>query len=425
MNQSLRVVFLLLASTAVAHGAGFQIGEEGAPATGMAGAFTAKADDATAIFYNPAGIGKLRGLQVYAGGMLIVGHPEAASSPAFQLPGGKQDGNYSVVFIPNFYVSYGFKYGLAVGVGAFTNFGLKSIWPTGWEGRFQAYSSSLEDVTLNPSVAWHPVRWFSIGAGFDITPARVDLRRSENLVNAESQLRFIGNAVGLGGNVGVLFEVPRVNRPSLLSIGLSYRSRYDLEFNDGVIHANNVPLELLSVLHDTPATATLPIPDLVSVGVGVRPVDSLFLQVQFDWTNWSRLQALQLNAQDMALNTTVPEKWRDGYTMRVGGEYAFGIVSARLGFGVDWTPVPQATMNPIVPDAQRFLVSGGASVYLPKGFALEAAIMGVIFRDRTSALPEFPVSYSTWAVLTSFALSYRSKQVRHDPTLMPNDAHKQ
>src|SRR5262245_29934743 len=87
-----------LAWSGAAHSAGFQVSEEGAAATGMVGAFTAKADDVTAIFYNPAGIARLRGLQAYFGGMLVLGRSQAstdatlgpASTTVGAIPGGKQ-----------------------------------------------------------------------------------------------------------------------------------------------------------------------------------------------------------------------------------------------------------------------------------------------------------------------------------------------
>jgi long-chain fatty acid transport protein len=402
-----RLGFLaVFASSAVAQAAGFQLGEESASATGMAGAFTAKADDASAIFYNPAGIAKLRGPQVYLGGMVIVGESDAHSTPAFAIPGGSQDSHLQAVFVPNFYLSWGLPHGFAVGIGAFTNFGLKVTWFSNWAGRFVSTWANLEDVTFNPTVAWQPVRWFSIGAGLDVTPARVELARAENVIDAEARLKFKANGVGVGGNVAVLFEVPRANHPSPFQVGVSYRSQYNLKFDDGVLRANSVPIELTPILHDTSATVEVPIPDTVSLGVGGRPVDRLFVQFQFDWTNWERLQSLQLNASNKMLSQTIVTNWRDGYTLRIGGEYNFGPVAARLGFGFDWTPVPQSTLGPIVPDSFRYLVAGGAKVNLPRGFALEAAIMGVIFKDRQSNLPELPIEYRTWAVLTSFAVSY-------------------
>jgi long-chain fatty acid transport protein len=404
MNRTALLAMLVLPT--LAHAAGFQLGEEGAAATGMSGAFTAKADDATAIFYNPAGIAKLRGLQVYAGGMVILGRSRASSTEAFTIPGGSQDSNWSASFIPNVYASYGFTHDVAVGVGLFTNFGLQAIWPQEWAGRFVASYTKLEDFTINPCIAWRPVSWFSIGAGLDVTPARLQLRRSEDLVDAEALVRFVGNGVGVGGNVSVLFESPRAGRLPPFTLGVSYRSRYNLDFDSAVLTPSFVPLELSAVLHDSDATTTIRIPDLVSVGVGVRPVEALFLQVQFDWTGWSRFSDLQLKAHDPALNLVVPEAWKNSYTLRIGGEYVVGKVSARLGFGFDWTPAPEITLSPAIPDAQRYLVSGGVGVHLPKGFTVEGALMGVIFSGRTSTLPELPVHYDTWAVLFSFAASY-------------------
>ena len=54
------------------------------------------------------------------------------------------------------------------------------------------------------------------------------------------------------------------------------------------------------------------------------------------------------------------------------------------------------------------LVSGGVSVSLPRRLVAELAVMGVIFRGRQSELPEFPVRYSNFAILTGLSFSYRS-----------------
>ena len=43
---------------------GFQINEHGAKAMGMGGAFTAQASDPSAIFFNPAGLGFQKGINV-------------------------------------------------------------------------------------------------------------------------------------------------------------------------------------------------------------------------------------------------------------------------------------------------------------------------------------------------------------------------
>jgi len=57
--------------TSLALGNGVEIYPQGAKAVGMAGAFTAQADDPTAIFYNPAGITQLKGTQVSLGVSVI------------------------------------------------------------------------------------------------------------------------------------------------------------------------------------------------------------------------------------------------------------------------------------------------------------------------------------------------------------------
>src|SRR5688500_8117425 len=55
------------------YGASFRIMDQGAAAAGQSDAFTAQADDPSAVHYNPAGMMQLRRVQTYLGTNLIGG----------------------------------------------------------------------------------------------------------------------------------------------------------------------------------------------------------------------------------------------------------------------------------------------------------------------------------------------------------------
>ena len=75
MRFTTRVLLLVsvaaLLSTSAVFASGFMIPEQGAKASSMAGAFTAIADDPSAIFYNVAGIAQQRRLSGIAGATFI------------------------------------------------------------------------------------------------------------------------------------------------------------------------------------------------------------------------------------------------------------------------------------------------------------------------------------------------------------------
>jgi long-chain fatty acid transport protein len=376
----------------------------------MGGAFAAKADDPSAIFFNPAGLAGQHKLQIYVGGVLILGQTAAQGSASFPLPT-EEKAKFTASPLATIYLSYGLPHDIAIGIGFFSNFGLKLEWPAGWPGRFAGQYVSLQTITINPTVAWRPVRWISIGAGLDLIPASVDLQQSLNLVSAEALLRFQGNDLGVGGNIGVLFEGPVLwgrQRP-FFTLGIAYRSAFNLNFDNGAFRPK-APIEFSQTLKDQSANAELRLPDQLSVGFGVRPYDHLFLQAQFDWVRWSRLQELRLNVDNNPSQTIViPQQWGQGYVLRVGGELEVGRWRPRLGVGYDWSPVPAQTLGPFIPDANRVLVTAGLGMMdLPAHLAAELSLMGVIFQTRTSTLEAFPVQYSNWALLISGAVSYRS-----------------
>src|SRR5260221_12783245 len=101
MSKSTRALAAALAAGILgpvpAHAAGFAIFEQGARGMGFAGAFTAQANDPSAIFHNAAGIAFLKGKQFYLGGTLI--HPSTTFTGDDPFPGSSvtQQGDVSVV----------------------------------------------------------------------------------------------------------------------------------------------------------------------------------------------------------------------------------------------------------------------------------------------------------------------------------------
>ena len=80
------LVGLGLVAAAPGHGAGFSIFEQGSKAMGMAGAFTAQADDPSALFHNAAGLAfqDKRGFQL---GFTYITFAEAKFQGADPFPG--------------------------------------------------------------------------------------------------------------------------------------------------------------------------------------------------------------------------------------------------------------------------------------------------------------------------------------------------
>src|SRR5512143_407142 len=65
--RMLPVLLVLLFAASTSFAAGFRLPEAGAKAMGMGFAFTAQADDPSAIYFNPAGLTQLKGQNVMVG----------------------------------------------------------------------------------------------------------------------------------------------------------------------------------------------------------------------------------------------------------------------------------------------------------------------------------------------------------------------
>lgn len=386
-----------------AHAAGYALDVLSARGTGMGSAVTAFIDDSSAIFYNPAGIARGRGLDAQAGTTLI--------APSFKYTNPRGDvtsSNFDIIPPLHAYASGGVTDQLSLGIGVFTPFGLTLGWPDGWEGRRQITRASLATFDINPTAAYRlgPVR---IGAGLQVMRATVHLQRQIAFGQAEGATDLGGATWGFGGNVGV--QVDAI--PKVLSFGAHYRSAVKLAF-DGLADFQNVPAPLANAIHDQAVSTSLVTPDTLAIGAAVRPTERIVIDAEAVWFGWANFRSIDLTFPDDTSNTLAsskPKSWENSLNYHVGVE---GILSDRFrvrgGALYDPSPSPSDTLTPDLPDADRINLAVGGSYRHSSGFYADLGYQLLLLLERESASPELPGTYGGFANILGLSVGYRTPE---------------
>ena len=414
-----------LAISASAFAAGFSIFEQGAKASGMAGAFVATADDPSAIFYNPAGIAQQREMAVLAGATFINFSNEFTGDPNSVYTAGTEGKYDRHTFVPpNGYGIVPIGNNLTFGIGGFSAWGLRTDWADPWVGRFVSRDADLKTMSVQPTLAWQTTDGrFAIGGGVEYRRARVILSQNIPLPFPNpftGRVTDIGNARlasdygdDIGWNVGVLFKAS-----DRLRFGASYRSDMDIDLDGEAdftqISTGNTQLDGLVALtfpQDDTISTTLPFPAVAAVGVAFSPTDRV--DVEFDITHmtWSRFEALDVEFDNQpARSFTREQNWDDSSAYRLGTNIeATPSWDVRLGAVYDENPQPVEAVSPLLPDSDRLGFTFGAGFHHGP-FVVDGSAMILHFKDRSTQgrNPEgFDGTYETDAVLWSFNVGYR------------------
>jgi long-chain fatty acid transport protein len=189
------IVALLGFSSYQARAGSFLLNEQNASGLGTAYAgAAAQAEDASTIFFNPAGIALLQQGQFQAGLHYVMpsgtfsNEGSIISAPGTPFNGARitgGDGGDSGVnhLIPNFFLSQpvlrNTQYGdLAVGVGLSVPFGLETDYDPGWVGRYGALRTKLQTFDIQPTIAYRIFDRVSVGASLDVQYASARLSRA-------------------------------------------------------------------------------------------------------------------------------------------------------------------------------------------------------------------------------------------------------
>jgi long-chain fatty acid transport protein len=414
------LALLLLALAGGAHAAGFALFEFNASGTGngYAGA-AAVAEDASTVWYNPAGMTRLPRRQVIVAGNFIsstsryypaavstspscAGNPFAGATcvPALQGPLGDAGGNGGTnAFVPAGAISWPLSDRWWVGVAVTSPFGLETNWDDGWQGRFHAVQSRLITVDINPSVAYKVSDAVSLGFGINALYADGKFTNSYPystaayaaggmpLVGAiggpgrEGLVTLKGTDWAWGWNVGAQFDATPATR-----IGITYRSRIKVSFSGSVNYADR-PLALAGALPDGGADADVTLPDIAVLAVAHWATERLQLLADVTWTHWSTVQNLTFTSPGGGQIGSTTLDYKDAWRLALGANYQLNDTwKLRGGIAFDQTPVQNAYRVPRVPDQDRIAVSAGVQYRLSRDAAIDVGYAYVSFREAASEL---------------------------------------
>ena len=376
---------LVLVTAQFCSAAGFAIYEWGARDMALGGATVGRADDPAALASNPAGITQLEGVQV-TGGVLGI-HPVLDVEANGKTKTSDEDALY---LPPHFYATWKVNDHYSVGLATFSRFGLGTVFDEDWEGRYNSYEGVMQSVSVNPNVAVKVTDKLSAAFGVEAMYLNFNLKRKidfRKLVQPDGDMDLEADGMGYGFNMALHYQPC-----DYAKLGLSYRSPItmkvsgDANFSD--IPTAPVPFETMGAFRDTSASGTVTLPDSFAFGVAVYPMDKLSVEVGAIYTLWSKYDELQINFGDNVLPTatpdqsTSPKNWNDVWRFNVGVEYAaLDWLDLRLGYVYDNTPVPDDTIDYLLPDSDRQIFSTGLGFH-KDNWAVDVNYSYLLFADR-------------------------------------------
>jgi long-chain fatty acid transport protein len=415
--------------------------EVGARAASLGGAFTARADDITAIYYNPAGLAFLEGLRFKTNltfGKRRIGATRSDTGFTFPTAQPEFRGDHFLAWRP--------AKGIGLGIGFFSPFNFDTRWPRNWSAEQVSIAARLNAETFRAAVAVEPVRGLAFGAALDLVRLHVNWEHrilfdleSYPLASPAKVTSFHAlRGSGVGWSAGVMWKtIPWLR----LGARFTQSVKVDLLGANGFLPDSQdmwsaVPapdrpfrylFDLLDLFYTEQAvTAQMTVPREIACGLALSPLKRLTFSLDLTWDRWSEVGSWRFTSVNEGgdLSPEFTQEYREFYgivpdygvqgldlglvdtrSVRAGLEYKLGKWFAfRGGFTRMSSSVDAAARTPLYPDPGFTIYSFGAGYegplfaiwdaekavsYLSLDFFVRYATSGTV----SSPLPEFDLIY--------------------------------
>lgn len=352
------------------HAAGFALIEQNASGLGNAYAGAAAvAQDASTVFFNPAGMTQLPDRQLVVAGHLIKPRAEFSGTVTPGIGGGDGGDAGGLALVPNAYYAFRLTPDVHLGVGLNAPFGLKTEYDSDWIGRYQAIKSEVKTININPSIAYKVSDSLSLGAGLNIQWVEATLTNRQPLPAPVPLVTIKGDDYGWGYNLGVLWQATPATR-----LGLSYRSEVDYTL-EGTSSASDPVVGALN----GPVTAAVTLPDSASLSLLHKLSPTWDLLADVTWTGWSDFDDLPIRG---TVNKTTIENWEDILRYSLGATWHMSDkLSLRGGVAYDEAPVSDRFRTPRIPDGARTWVAIGGQYRLSRQSVIDFGYAHLFVND--------------------------------------------
>lgn len=398
-KKLLFLVTLMTAALEQAQAAGFALIEQSASGLGNAYAGAgASAQDASTIFFNPAGLTYLRGNQIVVAGHIIEPNAEFSGSATNPLgapiAGGNGGDAGGTGLIPNFYYSHQLANGFVFGLGVSAPFGLKTEYDATWVGRYHAIKSDLKTININPSIAYKAAPNLSVGVGVNVQYIKATLSQAVNqqlaclvaggggscatLTDATATVE--GDDWSYGYNFGLLYEIAPGTR-----VGFAYRSKIKQELEgDASFAGASTFFTSLGRFVPTNVTAGVTLPESASLSLYHDINSQWALLADVTWTRWNRFKELRIDfSNPLQPDSVTPENWDNSMRYSLGANYRYNSTwLLRAGVAFDQEPIPNDQLRtPRIPGNDRTWLAIGANYTLSPNMSFDLGYAHLFVAD--------------------------------------------
>jgi long-chain fatty acid transport protein len=374
----------------------FTFHEPSARAAALGGAFTARADDATALFYNPAGLAFLGGFRLKTNIAF-----DRRTTSAVRLDTGRTFETAPSEITGSLGVSWQPLKRVTIGTGFFSPFNYESYWTPGWSGETLCTRDRLRSFFFRTVLAVEVVKGLAVSGGLDVVSSSLRWRHliPFNLepfplahdVDVESSHVLHGSGLGfVAGALWKVFPALQIGARYQKSVAIDYAGT-DIFNRQLDISGESVPnptggtrrvSDLIDLYYRTQnVTGHLTLPREIALGAAFTPIAklSLYFDVQLDrwqgsgdWIFRSENEgdainpaftsvyqqfyglALDYGVQGVALGLQDTKKFKAGLEFRPGRYLAL-----RAGYARHQSSVDEADRTPVYPDLDRSVYSLG------------------------------------------------------------------
>ncbi len=414
----------LLLSTALvapALAGGFAIREQSAEYQGMSFAGSATSGGGlSGMYWNPA-VAAYAPAGIYSeshyAGILAESEIKAGPGSALLALGAESGDIAKDAIVGASYYSYRLSDRAVLALSINSPFGLVTE-PSNrvWAGMTQARTSDIKTYNFSPTLAYRVTPTLAVGVGLQIQHMEGRLKSASAPAAAAPNAVVSGDDTTFGFTAGVNWTPVAGTH-----IGLGFRSSMDQTL-EGTFSLAGTAFAPAAI------KAGVTLPEIVTLSLRHAINANWALLGTVEWTNWSRLQKLDVVCaqgaaalcplgQGSVINS-LPLNWHDGWFVSAGLENRYSEkLTLRTGLAYEISPIQNATERTLrAPDMDRLWASIGATYAYNEKITLDFAYthifgIGDDKIDRTDNFGRFVGSVDTQIDIVSVALKMKMGDV--------------